>query len=337
MYQKPIVRVVPYQPHCFAFGGFELQMIGALQATKSEGYDAEKLDFWSQNDDFNILHVWGYSLAHLPTVYWAHKSGKKIIMSALLQYPTIRYQISHHISSKYGIGKKYQELLGLLDVVSVVNDLQAETATRIFRIPDNKVAVIPNIVDDSYFSSPKKFPSPVEIDDYILCVGNVCIRKNQLALASACAVTNKSLLIVGDVMIGEEKYGTLLSNYIKDRPRIKWIRKMQPGSDSLIAAYQNCIAFALPSLNETQPISLLEASVLQKPLLIADRPYAKQKYYANALCVDPESVADLRYGVEEITENGRRYITSSEIINDCGSKKVGMAYGRLFESMTNIN
>lgn len=336
MNRKPVVRVVPYQPHCFAFGGFEIQMISALAAVRAEGYDVEKMDFWSQNDDFDILHVWGYGLAHLPAVYWARKSGKRVVMSALLGYPTLKYRMSHFILSKFGIGRKRQELVDLLDCVSVVNDKQAETATRILGIADSKVAIIPNIVEAKYFNPPPELLPPVGIDKYILCTGNICPRKNQLALAKACIAANAPLLIIGDVLLGEEAYGESLSSLIKESSSVIWIRKVEPGSDVLIAAYQHCAAFALPSLNETQPISLLEASALQKPLLVADRPYSRQKYYVNALLVDPESVVDIRRGIEQVLENGVHHVTPRQIIDDCRYKNVGVAYGRLFERVMRL-
>jgi len=333
MNRKPVVRVVPYQPHCFAFGGFEIQMISALAAVQAQGYDVEKMDFWSKDDGFDILHIWGYGLAHWPAAYWARKSGKRVVMSALLPYPTFKCKVRSFISSRYGIGRAHKELLDLVDYVSVVNEQQAEMATRILGVPDSKVAVIPNVVDEKYFEPPPGLTPPIAIDRYILCTGNVCPRKNQLALSQACIAANVPLLIIGDVLLGEEAYGESLSLLIQEAPSITWIRKVEPGSDVLIAAYQYCAAFALPSLNETQPISLLEASALKKPLLAADRPYAKQKYYANALLVDPESVADIRRGVEQVIENGAMHVTPYKTIEDCRFSNVGIAYGRVFESL----
>jgi glycosyltransferase involved in cell wall biosynthesis len=331
MARKPVVRVVPYQPHCFAFGGFEMQMINALAAVRAEGLDAAEMNFWSQKDDFDILHVWGWGLAHGPAVYWAKKYGKRVVMSALLAYPTLRYKTSHLISSKYGIGRERQELLSLVDCFSVVNDKQAETATRILGIPDDKVVVIPNIVEAKYFDPPPSLLPLVEMSNYILCTGNVCPRKNQLVLALACILAKAPLLIIGDVLAGDEIYGESLSALIRDNPSIQWLKKMEPGSDALLAAYHYCSAFALPSLNETQPISLLEASAIQKPLLVANRDYAKQKYYSNALCVNPESVQDIRRGIEQVLVNGVKYVTPRQIIEECRFNKVGLAYRHLFE------
>jgi glycosyltransferase involved in cell wall biosynthesis len=335
MARKPIVRVVPYQPHCFAFGGFEMQMINALAAVRAEGLDAAEMNFWSQKEDFDILHVWGWGLAHWPAVYWAKKYGKRVVMSALLSYPTLRYRASHFISSKYGIGRLHQDLIDLVDCFSVVNDKQAETTTSILGVPEDKVVVIPNIVEAKYFDPPSLLSPPKNISNYILCTGNVCPRKNQLALAQACILAKASLLIIGDVLAGDEAYGESLSVLICDNPSIQWLRKMEPGSDALLAAYYYCSAFALPSLNETQPISLLEASAIQKPLLVANRDYAKQKYYVNALRVNPESVQDIRRGIEQVLANVDKYVTPRQIIEECRFDKVGLAYRHLFERVMN--
>lgn len=42
---EPIVRVVPFQPHCFAFGGFEVQMLAAMESARTVGVNIAPLDF----------------------------------------------------------------------------------------------------------------------------------------------------------------------------------------------------------------------------------------------------------------------------------------------------
>ena len=51
------VRVLPLQPHCFAFGGFEIQMLSALEAVRACGVDAQPMDIWSRNADFDIFQL----------------------------------------------------------------------------------------------------------------------------------------------------------------------------------------------------------------------------------------------------------------------------------------
>jgi hypothetical protein len=53
MPSRPIVRVIPLQPHCFAFGGFEIQMIAAMEAARAAGKAIAPLGFWSREADFD--------------------------------------------------------------------------------------------------------------------------------------------------------------------------------------------------------------------------------------------------------------------------------------------
>src|SRR4051812_48074208 len=82
------VRVAPLQPHCFAFGGFELQMLDALEAARRAGVAIQQLDPWSRDDAFEIVHVWGLETANASLVMWAKRAGKKVVLTALLPYLT---------------------------------------------------------------------------------------------------------------------------------------------------------------------------------------------------------------------------------------------------------
>jgi hypothetical protein len=56
---RPVVRVIPAQPHCFAFGGFEIQMLAAMESAWAAGADVAPLDYWRREADFDLLHFWG--------------------------------------------------------------------------------------------------------------------------------------------------------------------------------------------------------------------------------------------------------------------------------------
>ena len=79
MLSQPIVRVVPFQPHCFAFGGFDIQMIAAMESARAAGADVAPLDFWRREADFDVLHFWGLEVQHCNAVKWARAGGKKIV------------------------------------------------------------------------------------------------------------------------------------------------------------------------------------------------------------------------------------------------------------------
>ena len=144
--------------------------------------------------------------------------------------------------------------------------------------------IIPNIVEDSFFKPPNfDFKKKYGIEQYVLCTGNICARKNQYNLALACINLNLNLVLIGNVLDGENMYGDKLAALEKEHQNIKWIRHMESGSDELVSAYYNCAVYALPSNSETQPISALEAVAMEKPLVLLDRRYAHQSFYVNAV------------------------------------------------------
>jgi glycosyltransferase involved in cell wall biosynthesis len=326
------VRVASLQPHCFAFGGFEIQMISALEATREAGVDVQRLDPWSRDVNFDIMHVWGLDIAQTQTIKWARKSHKQIVMTAWLPYVTIQHRLYYAASSLCGVVRMRRKLLDIVDILVVVNELQASAAQVLLGVHESKIKVIPNIIESQYFSNGAVNPDqPIGFEHYVLCTGNICKRKNQLKLAKAAINGGYSLLIIGDVLQGEEGYATELGGVIEGHKSVRWIRGVAPGSATLVSAYANCMAFALPSLIEQQPISALEAAAAGKPLLLADRAYAQQKYFKNAYLVDPNSELSIQDGLGRIKECPTDYIPEKVFLNECTREKVGLAYRDVYD------
>lgn len=307
-------------------------MLSVLKAARMSGVDAMPMDIWSRDANFDVLHVWGLDIAHYPVVNWARKSGKRVVMTALLPYLTAKRRLRHVASLLVGADRLRRDLLNMVDLLVVVNEAQAETACRMLGIQPENIAVIPNIIEGPYFE--RQTPASAASgpgDRYVLCAGNVCMRKNQLNLAKACLAVQCSLLLIGDVLPGEEGYGDAIARLIEGRASIRWLLGMPAASSHLVEAYQHCTAFALPSHEETQPISLLEAAAARKPLLIADRVYARQKYYRNARLVDPRSEKSIEQGLRSVLAEPTRYIPPMEFLEECHSEVVGAAYKRAYE------
>lgn len=335
MTSSPAVRVVPLQPHCFAFGGFELQMIGAMESARSVGANVATLDFWSKDASFDVLHLWGLSLEHKETIYWAHLAGKKVLVSALVNYPGWKQRLRLLASWLLGPARLRKQMLSWIDGVTVVNELQKNYLAYSIGFPAEKIFVIPNIVDEIFFSGEDDNSDfDVGLEDYVICTGNICARKNQLSLACACKQIGVPLLIVGDVLLGEESYGKKLTDEISGCSSIRWIRGLAPASENLASAYKRATVFALPSYSEQQPISALEAAAARKPLLLADRPYARQKLYANAALVNPASIGSIAETLRKVLDAPSRYCPPADMLEKCRYRNVGKNYLAAYENLT---
>lgn len=335
MISQPVVRVVPFQPHCFAFGGFELQMIGAMKSAHDAGANIAPLDFWRREADFDVLHFWGLELQHRNTVMWAHLARKKILLSALVNYPNWNTWLRYIASFVIGPARLRKPMLAQIDGITVVNRQQKQFLVNTVGFPKEKVFVVPNIVDDIFFSASESADGLVlDIDNYVICTGNICRRKNQLALVKACRKIGVPLLLVGQVLTGEEDYGRAVADAMANSSGIRWIKGLTPGSAQLAAAYRRAVVFALPSFGEQQPISALEAAAARKPLVLADLPSSKQEFYANAVLTNPDSIDAIASAIGKALDRPDAYCPPIAVIEECRKDKVGASYSAIYQKLS---
>ena len=325
--KKVKVRVVPHTPHSILFGGFEVQMLAAMDAARASGSDVSQLDFWSLDKDFDTLHVWGFDLVHANLLEWATKAGKNIVLSALLPYPNLNKAVRHLVSSLIGPAKFRKPMLKMLSVLTVVNEQQANYAEKILSFPRDRIKIIPNIVDNVFFDL-SKFPSGTESSETngVICTGNICERKNQLNLVLACKQVGLPVVLLGGVLSGEEAYAANVEKAVKDFSGGSWIKHLSPNSPEIVAAYRSSKIFALPSFEETQPISALEAAATGLPVLLADRAYARQRLYKSAMLVNPKSVKSISNGLLNILASPNEFKLDPTLLESCRRASVGELY-----------
>lgn len=332
------IKYYPAQPHCFAFGGFDIQMLKAMDAANKHNVKAEKLDIWDRDSNFEILHIWGVGPHNYNIIKWAQNSGKKIIATVLLPYyETLRNRLGYFGRYYSQYSKEIRHFYQILDAVIVVNELQAIILKKYYKVNSSKIHIIPNIVDNAFFENPNlSFSEKYLIKDYLLCVGNVCQRKNQLNLVKACIELNLNLVLIGKVLDGEGEYGQVVKNIIEKRKNILWVDELPYGSDDIVAAYNECTGFVLISHSETQPISVLEACAKNKPLVMLDKPYAHQKYYNNTFLCKSDDLNEIKFTLQKMVNSS---ITGAinPIINDCREELVGLKYSQIYKGLINKN
>ena len=320
------------QPHCFAFGGFEIQMLSTLGAVQAAKVDADKLDPWSRDDDFEIVHLWGLELNHSKILHFATKAGKKVVMTALFDsYSTPYKKLRHLVSSIVYKARILKEMAGKVDKIVVINELEAAIAHKYFDIPYRKISLIPIIINDAFFNTTHNKIPFHGLTDYVLCTGNICQRKNQLALVKACKKAGLKLVLMGNALEGEEWYAELVTAEM-DNESMLWLKGIKENSNELIAAYQNCGVFALISFVENSPISAFEALATDCKVVLANRNYSYQAFFRNVDRVNPNSINDIAEGIVKAIAS-EKSSTSIKLIEECKSGSVGEKYKNLYTGL----
>jgi len=162
--------------------------------------------------------------------------------------------------------------------------------------------VVPNAVDTSFFNVAA---TPADSPPFILCVGAVCLRKNQNAFIRAldplAAQRRFTLTFVGQVDGGG--YGAEFFELLKTRP---WCEHVPfSGRDRVREFFRTATMVALPTLEDNCPMVVLEAEAAGVPVLasnVGGVPDLIQPEVTGLFC-DPQRPESFREGVVRLLDD----------------------------------
>lgn len=139
------------------------------------------------------------------------------------------------------------------------------------------------------------FTSEYGVRDYVLCVGRIERRKNQLMLLQALEGTNLPIVLIGNSV--EPDYLELIKR--KAGSNVTLVGYLPHDSTLLESAFAGAKVFVLPSWSEGAPLSALEAAATGIPLVLSDRSSEKEYFGDLARYCDPGCLKSIRTAVLE--------------------------------------
>lgn len=142
------------------------------------------------------------------------------------------------------------------------------------------------------------------VGDYVLCVGTLCPRKNQLRLIRAFSQMNVSgeermrLLLVG----GRGWHDELIVRSAKETPGVEWLGFQS--DDAVATLLRECRAFAYVSEEEGFGFPVLDALRVGAPVLASDIPSAREVAGDCATYVDPFNTDVIAHGLSAVLRAG---------------------------------
>lgn len=190
-------------------------------------------------------------------------------------------------------------------IISVSQSTKTDLIS-ILKIPEEKIVVIPEGVEDRYYPQSLDIQETLKRryqinDDYIFSLSTLEPRKNQARLIKAFKIVkqeypNLRLIIGGRTGWGEipeAEAGVLLPGYIPDA--------------DLPGLYSGCLAFVLPSLYEGFGLSPLQAMACGAPVATSNIGSLPEVVGKAGVLFDPESTESIATGIIEVVRNKGKF------------------------------
>lgn len=280
-------------------GGLYSQIIQTKNALEKLGcvvsfYSFEQTDL----DAYDVIHFFGLDSLNKRVIEAAKASGVKIVVSPVFN----RFGLSDYryfIESKILINlpgfipniKVYKSLLRQVDSVIALNKKEESLLKKYFDL--RSVVIIPNGLADTYISFMTKSGARERKEPFILCVGEICSRKNQLRLIKAAIKCNFSLILVGPYSKLEQDYVNECKELARSNPNIKIMGELKFGSDALIGLYNEAKVFCLASISEVEPLTLVEAAINNCNIVCSNTFPINEVIVEDVITFDPLSVSSI--------------------------------------------
>ena len=290
------VCIVPEFPAGLMSGGTLVQAeetCEALAAT-GDGLTAELFN-WSEYRSLpDLYHFVSIQPHFYPILELIRQIGRPYLLTLLSPNPAggPRLWVSaarHFVKVKcLRRVELYRAIHGASAIIAITRS-GADSLRTIFRLGTKTLHVVPHGVREGFFScSPDAWKATFGPEPFVLCVGAIQRRKNQLLLVEACNRLRLPVVLLGPVLPGEKDYGYRVGVAVQQNEGFggRWLRTLRNDHPLLLSAFAACRVFALLSCSETQPISVLQAMAARKPVLLLHAGYVAQPPFDRLRFVD---------------------------------------------------
>ncbi len=162
--------------------------------------------------------------------------------------------------------------------VLTVSERTRADLVRLYGLPEGKVVVTPNGVDPAFTPG-----NPLALGTYVLVVGAVQARKNQLAALAAAAAVPLPLVVAGPLK--DEALAARLREGGADL-------RGYVSQDELVELYRGAACLVQPSRFEGFGLPVLEAMACGTPVVALDEPALREVAGEAAVFVEEHELAD---------------------------------------------
>ena len=159
--------------------------------------------------------------------------------------------------------------------------------------------MVPNAVDIEAIRKARD----ADLGDYarfsgwLVCVGRIDARKNQLNLIRAIDDSNYRMLLVGKESPGHRKYFRQVMAEVEANPNIEYMEYID--NSELYKVYGQCAVSVLPSWFETPGLASLEAAAMGCRVVVSPKGTTCDYFGDDAFYCDVSSPSSIRACIDE--------------------------------------
>ncbi|NDW01317.1 glycosyltransferase [Salipiger sp. PrR002] len=320
----PPVRLLLHGSEDRTLGGPSVRVPRTATALRDIGVPAQAALYRRPSDipedNVHLFNVWPPTSA-LQALRQLKAAGKRVVFSPIYldfsERPTWSLGASEQERSAMrrhlqGRGRQHEivpgyhamvrEMLALADHVVFLSEAERAVLEQIgAEVPDARASLVHNPVDATLWQGGDPAPfreaylQGAESTDYVICVGRIEPRKNQLALVRALRGLPLRPALVGHE--GDPAYAA----QIRQEAGTNLIRpgRLAPGGETLRSALAGARAFVLPSWAEGASLAALEAAAAGVPLILSDRSSEREYFGDLARYCDPGDPESLRSALRD--------------------------------------
>jgi len=268
-------------------GGGEYELLETALNLRKLGFIADAYSPYSNSLDnyANIIHF-SINPSGLPLLQAVKAAGKRVVL-----WPNFWTTEPNHNSYPY-----ISSFLNLSDLVVFKSNIEKINFEKIEPLDNIETIIVPTSVDKIFtdITPPSLFRESFGIDKYLVWVGIIEPKKNQLTAIQALSSLDVPIVFIGNYR--DKSYYEACKNAASSK--CLFLGPMEHKSDLLRAAIRESALYIEPSL-EPAGKSILEAAICGARLLVSDNPWEHEHLGKFAIYVDPTDQESLRQGVQQ--------------------------------------
>jgi len=311
-------------------GGGEILLSKTQEVLKEKGLSVTLFNQWEDSlKEFDILHIFGSVKECLGLMQTASNLKIKIVLSPIF-WSTLQRSMNEYGSffNKMQMALRHtakvllpfmpsarRKMLLLADAIVPNSQAEADQVTRLFCVDRKKMHIVYLGADESFAEADKnEFVQKYGIEDFILSVGRIEPRKNQLNLIKALKGIDIPLVFIGSPVSGCEAY---YKECRESAPCGTLFIDRMPHTDTLLAsAYAACSLFVLQGWFETPGLAALEAGLAGTKLAVTEGGSTHEYFKDYVDYFSPASPRSIREAVDRALSRTKTGELKNHIMNN---------------------